>query len=102
MQCFIIFWHIYCAVYLKLQIMSYGKMSMDRFSGCPPDNGFDDWCEAVGELIPDGVWDDKWEQWFLEYNGMANKWLNKLFFKKWYTPKNAAILIARAYRFWQQ
>lgn len=88
------------------------QKSLDRYlTSGPIDDGFDDWCETVGELIPEATYDDMEERGFWD-GPVMDKWLEKTFQKKLekysepngetkvyghLTPQMAANLITRAY-----
>ena len=74
--------------------MESWKSSLDRYLTTEPDCGFDNWCEQVTESFTDNFFDNN-EDWIMEYDGLCNKWLNKLIDKE---PKQAAILIERAFK----
>lgn len=72
------------------------KLSLDRYLLSESDNHFDSWAENVIEYLSDDFYMGN-EDWVMEYSGVCNNWLNKLFNKS--TPiKKAAAIIERAHR----
>lgn len=76
------------------------KIALDRWLTTLPDDGFTSYCEEVDDNFSDQFFDTS-EDWILEYDGQCNKWLNKCFYKKDYSPKFAAQLIERAKRLYK-
>jgi len=73
---------------------------LDKYLTSPPDDGFDGWAEDVlGNKISDEFY-AKNTIWLEEYNGICNKWLCKMFYKKSLNPDNAAKLLERAFKFY--
>lgn len=73
------------------------KVSLDMYLTSPPDDGFDGWAEDLFDCFDDVFYNTN-EKWIDEYDGVCNKWLNKLFYDKCVTPKEAAIIIQRAFK----
>lgn len=74
------------------------KESLDHYLTTEPDNGFDDWCEAVLELLSDEFF-EKNEDWVSNCNSTCNKWLNKIYDKKGYLSiQESAKLIERTHK----
>jgi len=72
------------------------KISLDKYLTTPPDDGFDCWAEDVlGNQLSDSFY-EKNEDWIDEYDGLCNKWLNKLFNKE-VPASDAAKIIERAF-----
>lgn len=74
------------------------KQSLDRYLTNPPDDGFTDYCEAVTEAFRDTFF-DKNEVWIIDETEQIDKWLNKLCYKD-IAPKQAAMIIERAFKFY--
>lgn len=73
------------------------KQRLDRYLTEPPDDGFDGWAEdCLGNHVTPKFYDEN-EEWILEYAGQCNSWLNKLYFDLNKSPKEAAIIIERAF-----
>lgn len=71
------------------------KESLDRYLTTPPDDGFDNWAEEVGNAFSDEFY-TKNEWWFDEYNGQYNKWLNELF-RRGIGSSDSSKIIERAF-----
>jgi len=72
------------------------KIGLDKYLTSPPNDGFGDFSEeVVGNCITDEFY-NKNEDWINEYDGVCNKWLNKLF-DKGISHKYSAIIIERAF-----
>ncbi len=71
-------------------------ISLDKYLTQEPDSSFDMWAEAVDNSYSDEFW-EKNKDWIMEYSGLNNEWLNKLYC---YEPKVAAGIIERAFRFY--
>ena len=55
------------------------KVSLDMYLTSPPDDGFDGWAEDLFDCFDDVFYNTN-EKWIDEYDGVCNKWLNKLFY----------------------
>jgi hypothetical protein len=74
------------------------KTSLDRFLTTPPDDGYEDWAEElVGNHISDQFFDNN-EWWLKESDGQCKRWMNDLFYKKGKSPKEAALILERAFK----
>lgn len=74
--------------------MNSFQKSLDRYLTAEPDFGFDGWCEKVIDLFTEETFNEN-EDWFVDGNGLCNKWMNKLFNTK--TEEQAALIIERAF-----
>jgi hypothetical protein len=72
------------------------KQSLDKYLTSSPNDDFSDWCEDVENRFSDTYYDYN-QSWILEYDGISNKWMNKLY-NKGIKPSNAAIIIERAFK----
>ena len=71
------------------------KEDLDRWITREPESdGFDEYCEKITELFSNEFFDSH-DEWLVEYDGVFNKWLNKLF-DAWCDVEYAAKLIERA------
>jgi hypothetical protein len=75
------------------------KAAIDRYIEREPDNGFQDFCEAVDDKFTDEFFYD--QRHFIDTpDGTCNTWLNKLFAKE-ISPLIAAEIIERAFKFYK-
>lgn len=65
----------------------------------PYDDGFDNWCEQIDNEISDEFY-DLHTDWLNEYDGISNKWMNKLF-NKGYSSTEASIIIERGFNLYK-
>ena len=72
------------------------KASLDRYLTTEPEDGFSEWGDEVFDLFTDAFYEHH-ESWMMEENGLCNKWMNTLYFKKNKTPKEASTIIERAF-----
>ena len=74
--------------------MNSFQKSLDRYLTTEPEDYFTPWGEKVIELFPENFFNEN-EDWVLDYDGLCNKWMNKLFNSK--TPEQASLIIERAF-----
>lgn len=80
--------------------MELDKNALDRWITREPyDDGFSNWTEQVCDALTDEFYDFN-SDWFEEYNGQCNKWLNSLF-NKGKSPKESANIIETAFKFYK-
>jgi hypothetical protein len=71
------------------------KVSLDKYlTSGPPDNGYDDFFEEIGNNLSDDFF-YKNEDWLID-SFQCDKWTSKLF-SKGYSPFEAALILERAF-----
>ena len=73
------------------------KPSLDKWLTTPPDDGFDDFYESVINGFTDEFY-EKNESWTNIYEGQCEKWIYNLYYKYSFSPKEASLIIERAYK----
>ena len=77
--------------------MNDWKKSLDSYlTSGPPEDGFAEYYEIVIESFSDDFYNENVE-FIEEYNGILNKWINKIYFHKGINPIEAAKLIERTF-----
>lgn len=70
------------------------KEELDKYLTTEPDNGFNEWCEAVIDGIPVPIF-ELYEDFLNSDNNIINKWFNYLHIKQ-YKIEDASFLIGKA------
>lgn len=77
--------------------MNNWKKSLDNYlTSGPPEDGFTEYYESVIESFTNDFYNEN-EEFIEEYNGILNKWINKIYFHKNIYPIEAAKLIERTF-----
>lgn len=79
---------------IRIVLIMDWKVSLDKYLTSGPDCNFDNWADLVTESFSDDFF-NKNEEWILEYDGVCNDWLNRLYHKE---PTEAAGIIERSFR----
>lgn len=69
--------------------MTHFLKGLDRYLTTEPDDGYDQWCEAVTEAFSDEFFEAN-EDWILTNNGVCSLWMDEL---QYMEPTEAARVI---------